>query len=267
LLRALSEELIFALLKIHVESRKMNTQLEPPPKRGMGLLGKGCLILIALGILLVVVGVGGSLWTVRQVYLSDKPTPIPEATAPTETNAGTPATAPTETKAGTPGEASAPAAVERSAEVRERLDTMKQAARAHEETDMELTAADINALIWANRKSRGMASVGIDGNVLQAQFSIPLERLDVPFRNAFGLSDRYLIATVTIVAPPGTNASNVQLSEVKINGHSVPGDVLDWGLPGVGQSLRTYVVKYANQYGVTGGEIRDGKVILHTSGH
>ena len=68
----------------------MNTQLEPAPKRGMGLLWKGCLILIALGILLVVVGVGGSFWTVRQVYLSDKPTLIPEATAPAETNAATP---------------------------------------------------------------------------------------------------------------------------------------------------------------------------------
>ena len=82
-----------------------------------------------------------------------------------------------------------------------------------------------------------------------------------------GLSDRYLNATVTIVAPPGTNASNVQLSEVRINGHSVPADVLDWGLPGVGRSLRSYVIKYAKQYGVTDGEIRDGKVILHTSGY
>jgi len=27
------------------------------------------------------------------------------------------------------------------------------------------------------------------------------------------------------------------------------------------------VIKYANQYGVTDGEIRDGKVILHTSGY
>nr|UXE44553.1 hypothetical protein Hi04_10k_c2582_00040 [uncultured bacterium] len=233
----------------------MNTPIEPPPKRGSGCFGKGCFLLLVFGILLVIVGVGGTFLSVRHVYLSDKPTPIPEATAPTETNAAT------------PGEASAPATVERSAEVRERLDTMKQAARAHEETDMELTAADINALIAANRKSRGLASVGIEGDVAQAQFSIPLERLDVPFRNAFGLGDRYLNATVTIVAPPGTNASNVQLSEVRINGHSVPANVLDWGLPGVGRSLRSYVIKYANKYGVTDGEIRDGKVILHTSGH
>jgi len=233
----------------------MNTPLEPPPKRGSGCFGKGCLMLVVLAILLVVVGVGGSFWSVRHVYLSDKAAPIPEAAAPAETTATT------------PGETSVATPAEKSAEVRERLDTIKQAARAHERTEVELTAADINALIAANRKSRGTASVGIDGGVAQAQFSIPLERLDVPFRNAFGLGDRYLNGTVTIVAPPGTNASTVQLSEVKINGHSVPANVLDWGLPGVGRSLRTYVIKYANQYGVTGGEIRDGKVILHTSGH
>ena|SRR5689334_17699717 len=233
----------------------MNTPLEPPPKRGMGCLAKGCLTLVMLAIFFVVIGVGGTFWRVRHVYLSDKPAPMPEASPASET--GTLA----------PQETSTPAPIARSAEAHERLDTMKKAARAHEQTDMELTAADINALIAANRKSSGTASVGIDGNVLQAQFSIPLRRLDVPFRNAFGLADRYLNATVSIVAPPGTNASNVQLSEVKINGHAVPADVLDWGLPGIGRSPRTYVIKYANQYGVTGGEIRDGKLILHTSGH
>jgi len=233
----------------------MDARLEHQPKRGMGCFGKGCLILIASGILLVVGGIGGTYWSLRHVYLSDKPAPIPETSAPGETGAAT------------PGETSVATAREKSAEVRERLDSMKKGARSHEQTDMELTAADINALIAANRKSRGTASVGIDGTVAQAQFSIPLERLDVPFRNAFGLGDRYLNATVTITAPPGTNASSVQLSEVTLNGHGIPAGLLDWGLPGIGRSLRTYVIKYANQYGVTGGEIRDGKVILHTSGH
>jgi len=214
------------------------------------------MMLIVLWILLVVVGVGGTYWSLHHVYLSDKPAPIPETSAPSETTA--PAT---------PAETSVPPPTERSTAVRERLDTMKKTARAHEQTDVELTAADINALIAANRKSRGTASVGIDGGVAQAQFSVPLKRLDVPFQNAFGLGDRYLNGSVTIVAPPGTNASTVQLSEVNINGHSVPGNLLDWGLPGVGRSLRSYVIKYASQYGVTGGEIRDGKVILHTSGH
>jgi hypothetical protein len=159
------------------------------------------------------------------------------------------------------------APTKKSEEVRERFDTMKKAARAHEASDVKLTAADINSLIAANRKSRGTASVGINDTVLQAQFSIPLERLDLPFRNAFGLSDRYLNGTVSIVAPPGTNANTVQLSEVTLNGHGIPANVLDWGLPGVGRSLRSYVIKYANRYGVTDGEIRDGKVLLRTQGH
>ena len=233
---------------------RVNAQPELQPKRGMGCFGKGCLILIVLAILLVVGGIGGSFWTVRHVYLSDKPVPIPETTAPTETSQA-------------PGETIAPAPVQRSAEVRERLDTMKKAARDHERTGVELTAADINSLIAANRKSSGTASVGINDNTLQAQFSIPLERLDVPFRNALGLGDRYLNATVSITAPPGTNASNVQMSNVTLNGHTISSGLLDWQVPGVGRSLRTYVIKYANKYGVTDGEIKDGKVILYTSGH
>jgi len=233
----------------------MNTRVEPTPKRGMGCFAKACLILIVLAILLVVVGVGGTYWSLRHVYLSDKPAPIPQTSPPSETEAVT------------PGGTSVATPSEKSVEIRERLDTMKQAARAHEQTEVELTAADINALIAANRKSSGTASVGIDGNVLQAQFSIPLERLDVPFQSAFGLGDRYLNATVTITAPPGTNASSVQLNEVTLNGHSIPAGLLDWGLPGVGRSLRNYVIKYASHYGVTGGEIRDGKVILHTGGY
>jgi hypothetical protein len=233
----------------------MNTGVEPPPKRGMGCFAKGCLILVVLAILVVVVGVGGSYWSLRHIYLSDKPAPIPQASAPSETSAAT------------PGETSAAAPGETSDTVRERLDTLKSAARAHERTGVEFTAAEINALIAANRKSSGLAFVRIDGNVAQVQLSIPLERFDVPFRNAFGLGDRFLNATVSVVAPPGTNANNVQLSEVTLNGHSFPSDLLDRQLLGVGKSLRSYVTKYANQYGVTDGEISDGKVILHTSGY
>jgi hypothetical protein len=234
----------------------MNARVEPPPKRRMGCSAKGCLVLIVFGILLVVVEIGGTYWSVRHVYLSDKPARIPEATTPSETSATSPGPI---SGVATPSE--------KSAAVRERLDTMKQAARAHERTGVELTAADINALIAANRKSRGTASVGINDTALQAQFSISLQRLDVPFRNALGLGNRYLNATVTIAAPPGTNASSVQLSEVTLNGNRIPAGLLDWQLPGIRKSLRTYVIKYANQYGVTDGEIRDGKVILHTSGH
>jgi len=232
----------------------MNARVEPR-KRGMGCFARGCLILIAFGILFVVAVIGGTFWSLRYIYLSDKPAPIPEASAPSETSAA----APRKTSVATPSE--------RSATVRERLDTIKSAARAHEQTGTEFTAGDINALIAANRKSRGTAFVRIDDNVMQVQFSIPLERFDVPFRNAFGLGDRYLNATVLIAAPPGTDANNVRLSGVTINGHSFPAHALDWRLLGVGRSPRSYVIKYASQYGVTGGEISNGKVILYTGGY
>jgi len=233
----------------------MNARVEPPPKRGMGCFAKGCLTFIVFGILLVVAGIGGTFLGLRHIYLSDKPAPITEASAPSEASAATRA----QTSVATPSETSAT--------VRQRLDTIKSAARSHEQSGAEFTAGDINALIAANPRSRGTAFVRIDGNVGQVQLSIPLKRFDVPFRNAFGLGDRYLNATVTMLAPPGTNANNVQLGGVTINGHSFPTHVLDWRLLGVGRSLRSYVIKYASQYGITGGEISNGKVILHTSGY
>src|SRR5262245_54732489 len=107
----------------------MNTPIEPPPKRESGCFAKGCLNVIVLAILLVVIGVGGTFWSVHHVYLSDKPAPIAQAAEANETGAVT------------PEETSPPAPVQRSTEVRERLDTMKKAARAHERAQVELTAA------------------------------------------------------------------------------------------------------------------------------
>jgi hypothetical protein len=96
---------------------------------------------------------------------------------------------------------------ETSAAVRERLDTMKQAARAHERTGVEFTAADINALIAANRKSRGMASVGIDGNVAQVLFSIPRAGT-VTYAHAMH-GEMY---TDTVTAPDSATSSNATLA-------------------------------------------------------
>jgi hypothetical protein len=232
----------------------MNAPFESQPKRGRGCFAKGCLTLIVLALLFVAVGIGGSLW-VRNRYISDKPVAIPQTAVPAETNT---AVEPTQPSLAPPSATSAP--------VRQRLDEIKQAARAHERTRIELTASDINALIASNPRSSGTAFVRIDGNLMQVQVSIPLERLDARLRDAFGLGDRYLNGSVTIVAPPGTNASNVQLSGVTINGHSFPANLLDLGLPG-GRTVRSYAMKYASRYGITDGEIRDGKVILHTSGN
>ena len=69
----------------------------------MGRFAKGCLILIGFGIVLVVGGIGGAYWSLRHIYLSDKPAPIPQASAPSETGAVTPGG----TSLATPSETSA----------------------------------------------------------------------------------------------------------------------------------------------------------------
>src|SRR5436190_23705328 len=104
----------------------MNARVEPPPKRGMGCFAKGCLILIAFGILLDAAGIGGTFLSLRRIYLSDKPAPIPEASVPSAATRG-------ETSGGTPSETSATG--------RERLDTSQLAGRAHEQTGVEMSCA------------------------------------------------------------------------------------------------------------------------------
>ena len=79
----------------------MNTQ--PPSKRGIGCFGKGCLSLIVFALLFAVVGIGGTYWGLRHVYLSDKPVPISETTARTDTSAAMPG----ETSVAPPSEKSA----------------------------------------------------------------------------------------------------------------------------------------------------------------
>src|SRR5438046_5622322 len=68
-------------LSLHDALPILNTQAEPPPKRGMGCFAKSCLMLIVLAVLLVAVGVGGTFWGVRRVYLSDKPARSEEHTS------------------------------------------------------------------------------------------------------------------------------------------------------------------------------------------
>src|SRR5437588_1940683 len=103
----------------------MNAWTERPQKRGIGCFAKGCLLFLTLGILLIVVGIGGSFWGLRHLYLSDKPAPIPEASAPSEPGPAT------------PGERNVTPANETTAAVHERLDAFKTAARAHEQTGVE----------------------------------------------------------------------------------------------------------------------------------
>jgi Na+-transporting methylmalonyl-CoA/oxaloacetate decarboxylase gamma subunit len=67
----------------------MTSWIEPPPKqKGMGCLGKGCLMIVIFLVLLVLAFVIGGYTGIRYVVTSPKPKEIPQAqTSEDEQNA------------------------------------------------------------------------------------------------------------------------------------------------------------------------------------
>ena len=147
----------------------MTSWIEPPPKRkGMGCLGKGCLLIIVFLILLAVAFVIG-------FYTGTKPREMPqvqiseeeqntvrarwdEFEAGTQTEQITPVPTPPPASEETPPPEVAPSPVP----------TPPSSNR------IELSAADINALIARGRKTRGKGFVSIDNNVARVQVTYPL---------------------------------------------------------------------------------------------
>jgi hypothetical protein len=206
----------------------MNTWVEaPPPKRGMGCLGKGCLILIGLALLLAAAFVIGSYVGVRYVITSPKPRDIPvvEPAEPVQQ------------------------------EARARWDQFEESSRSEQPAHIEYSADEINQLIAANRKARGKAFVRIENNVGHVQVSIPLEK--VGFRGRF-LNGEFEVRAAANRDPRGLRVSNISLSGV-----DVPERALN-ALIG-GRSLASYIDQYSSEYQVTGFAIEDNKVILETN--
>ena len=225
----------------------MTSWIEPPPKRkGMGCLGKGCLLIIVFLILLAVAFVIG-------FYVGTKPKEIPqvqtsedeqaivrarwnefEAPPQTEPVVPTPSPVPDETPPPevTPIPVATPASPNR----------------------IELTANDINQLISASRKARGKAFVSIDNDVARVQLTIPLEKV--------GFRGRYLNGEFAVRASPDRNPRNLQVTKVSMTG--VPDAVLNALLGS--HSVQSYVDAFASEHGITSLTIENNKVILEKSG-
>jgi hypothetical protein len=227
----------------------MTSWIEPPPKRkGMGCLGKGCLLIIIFLILLAVAFVVG-------FYVGTKPKEIPqvqtsedeqnavrarwdEFEAPRQNDVVTPEPAPTPPPApeSTPDVAPPPVATPPSP------------------NRIELTANDINQLISASRKARGKAFVSIDNDVARVQLTIPLEKV--------GFRGRYLNGEFAVRASPDRNPRNLQITKVSLTG--VPDAVVNTLLGS--HSLQSYVDAFVSEHGVTSMTIENNKVILEKSG-
>jgi hypothetical protein len=227
----------------------MTSWIEPPPKpKGMGCIGKGCLLIIVFLVLLVVAFVIG-------FYVGTKPKEIPQVqTSEAEQNAvsarwddfeaASKQEAPPVVPVASPNPDTTP---------------IPDASPLPEATPpnpnrIELTANDINQLIARSRRARGKAFVSIENDVARVQVSIPLEKV--------GFHGRSLNGEFSVRAPADHNPRNLQISQMSFSG--VPDGVLNTLLGS--HSTQSYVDDFASENGITSFTIENNKVILETSG-
>ncbi|MEY2563824.1 MAG: hypothetical protein QOH88_2017 [Verrucomicrobiota bacterium] len=223
----------------------MTTWIEPPPKK-RGCLGKGCLLIVALLILLLGAFFVGSYVGIRYIVTSPKPRELPRIeTSEREQNA-----------------------------VLARWDYFEAASRKRQEvvseparspapdatpvsgSRIELSANDINQFIASNRNLRGKAFVSIEDNVGRVQVSIPLEKL--------GFRGRYLNGEFTVRASADRDPRKIQVDQVSLSGGRASGAVLK-ALLGT-HSVLSYVDEFVEKYGVTSFTIQDNKAIIDSIG-
>jgi hypothetical protein len=208
----------------------MNGWIEPPPpQRGTGCFGKGCLILVVFVLVLAAAFAGGTFLAVRYLRTSYF------VTAPAELPASN--------------------ATDQEREMaRAKWYEFKRATRAHTAARVEFTADELNALISAERELRGKAFVSIQGDAARLQVSIPLvfSRL---------LHGRYMNAECTVRSDPDGNPANAHITSVIVNGKPVAEDVLDYRGP---YGFRHYLGQWSDQVALKTFEIKDGKVIFES---
>jgi hypothetical protein len=225
----------------------MTSWIEPPPKqRGMGCLGKGCLLIIIFLILLGFAFVIG-------FYYGTKPKQIPqvqtseeeqkavkarwdefEGASRSEPVATTPTVAP-------PSPAPDVTPVAEEAPIPSPTPSNR----------IELTANDINQLIANSRRTRGKAYVSIDNDVAHVQVTIPLDKV--------GFRGRFLNGEFSVRPSPDHNPRNLQITQMT----GIPDGVVNSLLGS--HSIHSYIDDFANTHGINSFTIENNKVILETN--
>jgi len=225
----------------------MTAEAGPSRPRSGGCLGKGCLVLAGLAVLLAVALAAGALWGIqrlRQTYSATEQLTLPTASGSVgiETSAS-------DHSAVTP---------EQLRQVQTRWESFQRAGLRREQARLELTPAEINALIQADPELRGKAFVSIDNNVARVRVSIPL--------NEFLLMEgRYLNGEATVAASADGDPTKARISDIVLANQTVPDNILDrcvfgW-LP-----IRTLINEWLAERRITTFQIQDNKVIGETLG-
>ena len=223
----------------------MTSWIEPPPKqKGMGCLGKGCLLFVIFVILLAVAFFIGGYAGVRYVVTSTAPREIPQIeTAEADQRAVENRWEEFKTSRNIT-----------SATMSQDAPPLEGATPAPTANRIELTASDINQLIAGSRKLRGKAYVSIENNVARVQVSVPLEKV--------GFRGRFLNGEFQARPAPDGNPRNLEVTEVSLGG--VSEKVLN-ALLGF-RSLRSYTDQYATEYDITRLAIENNTVIIEHGG-
>jgi hypothetical protein len=220
----------------------MNIWVEAPPQRkGLGCLGRGCLILLVFVIVLAIAGFAGmywglhrhsalfygSYWLAKTRSFAEAPTPVPQFSG----------------------------SEQQVQLAQERWQEFEQKTRAGQPAEIELSADDINALISTSEGVRGKVFVSIDGDLPRLQMSVPIGEF-------FGKPGYYFNGDVIIGVNGAQSLDNPQVNRITINGEQAPVDFLKWKYRS--RHLREYLADHGNAYDIGTIEIRDGKAILRS---
>jgi hypothetical protein len=220
----------------------MNTWVEaPPPRKGLGCLGRGCLILSVFVIVLTVAGFAGMYWGLHRnsalfygSYWMAKTRSIAEAPTPVPAFSGS---------------------EQQIQLVQERWQEFEQKTRAGQPAEIELSVDDLNALIATTEGARGKVFVSIDGNQPRLQVSVPIG-------DFLGRPGYYFNGDVIIELNGAQPLDNLQFNRITINGEKAPTDFLKWKYRS--RHLREYLADQRNAYDIGTIEVRDGKVFLRS---
>ena len=224
----------------------MSNFIEPPPQeKRMGCLGKGCLIIIAFVILLIIAFVIG-------FYVGTKPKPIPQVqTSEQEQNAVRARWDEFDAASRNEQAVSPSTPAPANPETTQTETTPAPVAAANR---IELSAADVNQLISRGRHTRGRAFVSIDNDVARVQLQVPLDKL--------GFKGRNLNGSFAVRSSPDHSPRNLQISEVSFAG--VPDAMVN--SIRAAYPIQGYMDDFVSQHGITSCTIENGRVILETTG-
>ena len=233
----------------------MTTDAAPPPPPSDGCLGKSCLVVLGLSTLLFVALTAGTLWGIhylRQRYSATERVALPSAADSPNVEAAAP------NAAASPVPHIVPPDPERLREVRSRWDTFERAAVRGQEARIELSAAEINALIEGDDQLRGKAFVAIENNIGRVRVSIPLDEF-------FMLGGRFLNGEATIESSEDGDPAKAKITNVMLANQAVPDNILDRRVFGW-LPIRTLINQWLEEHNIATFSIRNDRVVGETRG-